>query len=124
MNYKCPYCEKEFGVGELQHPGGIGGGSYCPYCGRKVRIKFPYGRAVALISLIFAATTLILLRVTSIIGFAFGLILLWIPLSLFLNARSVRYKPPLLVKPKPRRRTFFEWLYDRNAPRDIFSKRH
>jgi hypothetical protein len=24
---------------------------------------------------------------------------------------------------KPRRRTFFEWFYDRDAPQDIFGKR-
>jgi len=77
---------------------------------------------VAVISLLAAIGLLALFHVTSIIGFAVGIILIWIPLSLFLNVMSVRYKPPTLKKWKERRKTFYEWLYDRDAPRDLFDK--
>jgi DNA-directed RNA polymerase subunit RPC12/RpoP len=123
MTYKCPHCEKDFGVAELQQPGGIGGGSYCPRCGGRVYVSFAYGGIVAVISLLIAIGILALFRVTSIIGFAIGIILIWVPLSLYLNAMSIRYKPATLKKWKERRRTFFEWLYDRDAPHDMFDKR-
>jgi len=91
-------------------------------------VSFAYGGIVAVVSLLIAIGALALSHVRSIVGFIIGIILIWIPLSLCLNAHSVRYKPPTLKKWKVRRktgrrRTFFEWLYDRDAPRDIFDKR-
>ena len=82
---------------------------------------------MAVISLVVAVGMLALFHITSIIGFAIGTILIWIPLSLFLNVMSVRYKPPVFRKwkerrKKERRKTFFEWLYNRDAPRDLFDK--
>ena len=47
MIYKCPICQKDFGAGKLRQPGGIGGGSYCPYCGGRVYVSFAYGGIVA-----------------------------------------------------------------------------
>ena len=122
VTYKCPICGKDFAAAELQQPHGITGGSYCPHCWGRVYVSFAYGRFVAVISLLAAIGLLALFHVTSIIGFAVGIILIWIPLSLFLNVMSVRYKPPTLKKWKERRKTFYEWLYDRDAPRDLFDK--
>lgn len=122
MTYKCPICEKEFGVAELQIPAGATGGAYCPHCGERVRVFYPYGRLVAIVSLLIAIGTLVLLHVRSIVMFAIGIVLIWVPLSLYLKLVSVRYGPPTLKRWKERRRTLFEWLYDRDAPRDIFDK--
>jgi hypothetical protein len=83
----------------------------------------PYGRPVALISLIISVALLVLLHVKNIVAFLVGTPLIWIPVSMFLNAWSTRLKPPTLKKWKQRRRTFFEWLYDRDAPKDLLGKR-
>ena len=127
MTYKCPACGEEFHVDALQQPAGIGGGSYCPKCHERVYVSIPYGRAVAFISLLIALGILLLLHVRAILGLIIGTLLIWIPLSLFLNVCSTRLKPPFLKKWKARRhrtrRTFFEWLYDRAAPSELFGKR-
>jgi sarcosine oxidase delta subunit len=123
MRHKCPYCEKDFGVAELQMPAGPSAGTYCPHCGERVRLSFAYGGTVAIISLLIAIGALALFHVTSIIGFAIGAIVIWVPLSLYLNVMSVRFKPATLKKWKERRKTFFEWLYDRDSPKDLFNKR-
>ena len=127
MTYKCPTCGHEFDASALQHPAGMGGGLYCPKCQERVYVSMPYGRAVALISFVISVVLLKLLEVKNIAAFLIGTALIWIPVSMFLNAWSVRLKPPSLKKwtPRrgPRRRTFFEWLYDRDAPKDLFGKR-
>jgi hypothetical protein len=48
------------------------------------------------------ATALAVLRVRPIVGFG----------------------PPTLKRWKERRKTFFEWLYDRDSLKDLFSRRH
>jgi len=139
MTYKCPACGEEFDVRALQQPAGIGGGSYCPRCNVRVYVSLPYGRSVALISLLIAFASLELLHIKTLIGFIIGTILIWLPLSMLLNAWSARLRPPSLKKwpprsveilrkwprknGRPRRRTFFEWLYEREAPQDLIDKR-
>ena len=84
---------------------------------------YSYGRLVAIVSLLIAIGTLVLLHVRSIVMFAVGIVLIWVPLSLYLKLASARYWPPTLKRwEERRRRTFFEWLYDRDAPRDMFDK--
>jgi DNA-directed RNA polymerase subunit RPC12/RpoP len=124
MTYKCPYCEKDFGVAELQMPAGPAAGAYCPHCGERVLLFYPHGRLVGIISLLIALGTLAVLHVRSIAGFVVGTILIWIPVSLYLKLMSARYRPPTLKRWKERRKTFFEWLYDRDSPKDLFNKRH
>jgi DNA-directed RNA polymerase subunit RPC12/RpoP len=123
MTYKCPTCGHEFDASALQHPAGMGGGLYCPKCQERVYVSMPYGRAVALISLVISAALLAVLNVKNIVAFVIGTALIWIPVSMFLNLWSTRLKPPSLKKWKQRRRTFFEWLYDKDEPRDLFGKR-
>ena len=101
--------------------------AYCPRCSERVRVFWPYGKLVAIASLLVAIGTLALFRVRSVLAFAAGTFLIWVPLSLYLRLASARYGPPILKRRTERnrtehRRTFFEWLYDRNAPRDIFDK--
>jgi hypothetical protein len=96
---------------------------YCPHCQARVHISFAYGRMVAIVSLLLALAILRLLHVAVGLWFIIGAVLIWIPLSMFFNLWTTGFRPPTLKKRKPRRRTFFEWLYDRDAPQDIFGKR-
>jgi hypothetical protein len=85
----------------------------------------PYARFVAAFSFLIALSVLRVLNVRTILTYIVGSILIWIAVSLFLNALSTRYKPVVLKKwmPRPpRRRTFFEWLYERDAPPEMFRK--
>jgi hypothetical protein len=90
-------------------------------------VVLPYGKYAAIIAFLLALFFLALFRVRSILGFAIGTVLIWIPLSMYLNALTFRYKPPFLKKWEPRKqrhfRSFFEWLYERDAPPELFDKR-
>ena len=121
MTYRCPWCGHNFDASELQQPAGIGGGSYCPKCQNRVYLSFAYQRTSALISLLIAVGILALLHTRNVLGFLIGAILIWIPVSMFLNVMSSRYRAPKLKRWKPRRRrTFFEWLYERDEPPELF----
>jgi uncharacterized protein (UPF0212 family) len=122
VTYTCPECGQKIDIASLQRPGGTGGGMYCPHCQARVHISFAYGRIVAIVSLLLALAILRLLHVTLGLVFIIGTILVWVPLSMFLNLWTTGLRSPTIKKWKPRRRTFFEWLYDRDAPQDIFGK--
>jgi len=100
----------------------MSGGSFCPHCHEQFAIPGP-SKAAAIAALIIALGSLTLVGVRSIIGLTFGSILLWIPISLFLGAARMRAKGVVLKKWKPRRRTFFEWLYERDSTPDLFDKK-
>lgn len=116
--YSCPYCSEGLNPVELQQPVGIGGGTYCPKCQQRVYVSFPYAKLVAVLSLFLVCGILFLIGVRSILWLVTGTVVLWVPVSLFLNFYSTTFKRPLLRKWKPRmRRTFFEWLYERDQIR-------
>ena len=118
MTYHCPYSGHDFDAVDLQKPAGLSGGRYCPKCQERVLISFPYGRIVAAVSFFLAVGVLLVLKVTSVLWFVGGTAALLIPISLFLNVYSARFKPPTLKEWKPRtQRTFFEWLYERDQIR-------
>jgi len=98
------------------------GGSFCPHCHERFAISGP-SKAVAIASLTIAVGILALVGVRSIIGLVLGSALLWVPVSLFLNAAAARRKGVVLRKWKPRRRTFFEWLYERDSTPELFDKK-
>lgn len=127
MNYQCPICFAEFDAFALQRLSGVSGPSYCPSCKGRVRVLLPYGKPVAVIALLMAWGILALMRVKTVSGIIIGTILIWLPLSLYMNVLLFRYKAPTLMKwepPKQRRyRSFFEWLYDRDAPPELIDKR-
>lgn len=123
LTYECPVCKRRFLATELQQPAGVGGGSYCPICQARVRVSFPYSGLVAAVGLMIALGLLYLVHVTDVFAFLLGIVVIWVPHSLFLNVASMRYKPATLKKWKERRRTIFEWLYDRDAPKDLFPKK-
>src|ERR1700730_294060 len=116
--YVCPACGEALEPAELQQPAGIGGGTYCPKCGERVCVSSRYPKLVQVLSLLLAVGTLLLMRVTSVIWFVAGTLVLWLPISLFLNLYSTQFKRSILKKWQPRkRRTFFEWLYERDQIR-------
>jgi DNA-directed RNA polymerase subunit RPC12/RpoP len=123
--YVCPACGEALEPAELQQPAGIGGGTYCPKCGERVYVSSPYPKLVAVLSLLPAVGILLLMHVTSVIWFMAGTLVLWVPISLFLNLYSTQFTRSTLKKWQPRkRRTFFEWLYERDQIRapEIFDK--
>ena len=92
------------------------GGSFCSQCHERFAIPGP-SKTVTIVSLIIALGTLALAGVRSIVGLVVGAALLWVPFSLFLYAARTRRKSVVIRKWTPRRRTFFEWLYERNQIR-------
>jgi len=80
-------------------------------------VYFPYSRYAVALSLLLAFGILFAFGVRSAFWLLVGTGLLWIPVSLLLNASFARFGPPVLKKWKPRRRTFFEWLYERDQIR-------
>jgi hypothetical protein len=97
-----------------ERPGGMTGGSFCPQCHGRFAIPGP-SKTVTIVSLIIAMVALTLAGVRSIVGLVIGAALLWVPISLFLNVARMRRKGVVIRKwePRRRRRTFFEWLYER-----------
>jgi len=122
MLVQCPACGKSFDLAAREQPGGMTGGSFCPHCHERFAISGP-SKAVAIASLTIAVGILALVGVRSIIGLVLGSALLWVPVSLFLNAAAARRKGVVLRKWKPRRRTFFEWLYERDSTPELFDKK-
>jgi len=58
---------------------------------------------------------------SSILWFIVGTVMLWVPISMFMNIYSTRFNRATLKKWKPRtRRTFFEWLSERDKPPQMF----
>ncbi len=118
MTYTCPVCGNDVQAADLQQPGGVGGGTYCPKCQERVYVSFAHPKIVAIVSLLPAIGVLFLMKVTSVFWFVAGTLALWVPFSLVLNAYSSRFNAPTLKRWKPRtRRDFFEWLYDRDQIR-------
>jgi uncharacterized paraquat-inducible protein A len=120
--YHCPFCEEALDLPDLQLRWGLGGGSYCPKCQQQVYLSSPYSKRIAVLSLLLVVALLWILQVTSIFWFVAGTVALWVPISLLLNAYSTGFTSSTLKKRKPRIRTFFEWLYDREKPPEIFGK--
>jgi hypothetical protein len=90
-------------------------------------VSLPYGKHAAIIAVLVAWGILAAFRVRSILGFAIGTVLIWIPLSMYLNALLFRYKLPFLKKWVPRKqrhfRSYFEWQHKRDEPPTLFDKK-
>lgn len=96
---------------------------YCPKCQARVYVSSPYPKLVAVLSLLLAVGALLLMRVTSVIWLVAGTLVLWVPISMSLNLYTLQFKRSTLKKWQPRkRRTFFEWLYERDKPPEMFDK--
>jgi len=95
---------------------------YCPKCQSRVHLSFPHSILVAVLSLLLAIGALLVMRITSLVWLTVGTLVLWVPISMFMNIYFTRFKPANLKKWNPRRRTFFEWLYDRDKPPEMFDR--
>lgn len=120
---KCPICGSLLTMATLRVEPGTGGAVRCPNCQELLQFSKPYSKFVAILSLLISIGVLALIRVQTLLGFAIGIPLIWIPLSLLMNVASLRIKPPTLQKHKAPPRSFFQWLYDRDTLPDLFDKR-
>jgi len=93
MLLHCPICGEDCDSTDFRVEPGTGGGLRCPKCQELLSFSYPYGWRVAIASVLIAWAILVLLHVRTILGFAFGTVLIWIPLSLFLNTASARIRP-------------------------------
>ena len=90
-------------------------------------MALPYGKHAAIIAVFVAWAILAVFRVRSILAFTIGTILLWIPISMYLNALFFRYRPPFLKKWEPRKQShfkrFLERQHERDEPPTLFDKK-
>ena len=61
---------------------------YCPKCQARVYFSFPYSALAAVLSLLLAIAALWVIRVTSLVWFTVGTLLLWVPISMFMKFTS------------------------------------
>ena len=98
MLLRCPACNNEIDSTALRMEWGAGGGYRCPACNELVRISLPYRIHVAILSLLIAVGILIVLQIRNPFAFLLLTALIWVPVSLFLNAASSRIGPPTLKR--------------------------
>jgi hypothetical protein len=77
---------------------GRGGGYHCPLCNGPVRIVQAYRLPITILSLVLPAGFLAVVGVHSAVGLVILSCVIWIPLSLALNATASRFKPLSLTK--------------------------
>ena len=78
---------------------------------------------VAIASLILSLGVLIAIGIRSTFNLVVGSVLLSVPIAFFWNISEMGRKGVVLRKWKPLiQRTFFEWLYERNKPPELFDK--
>src|SRR5258708_5663645 len=121
MLVQWPTCGNSFDLAARERPSGMTGGSLCPQCHERFAIPGP-SKTVTIVSLIIALGTLVSAGVHSIVGMVVGAAFLWVPISLFFYVARMRRKGFVIRKwkprqHKPRHRTFFEWLYERDQIR-------
>ena len=117
MLLRCPVCNNEVDSTSLRMEWGAGGYYHCPACNELVRISLPYRVHVALLSLLIAVVILIVMRIRNPIAFLLLAAVIWVPVSLFLNAASSRIKPPTL-KAQQRRSPYGRHSYELLAKGD------
>jgi hypothetical protein len=112
---------------ELQRLPGTAGGLECPRCGKVLRFYQPYLVLRTAISVSISAGILWIAGVRNIPIFLVGTFILWIPVSLVLNAYLVHAIPLVLVPYKPQNRirskSLVELANERNATIELFEKK-
>ncbi len=124
---RCPLCDGSVDTSELQRLPGTAGGLECPRCGKVFRFHQPYLVLRTVISISISVGILWIAGVRNIPIFLVGTFILWIPISLVLNAYLILVIPLVLVPYKPRNRirskTFVELANERNATIELFEKK-
>jgi hypothetical protein len=124
---RCPLCDGAVDTSELQRLPGTAGGLECPNCGKALRFHQPYLALRTAISVSISAAILWIAGVRNVPIFLAGTFILWIPISLVLNAYLIHVFPLVLVAYKPRNRTrsktLVELANERNATIELFEKK-
>ena len=127
MTLRCPLCDGSVDTFELQRLPGTAGGLECPRCGKALRFYQPYLVLRTAISVSISAAILWIAGVRNVPILLVGTFILWIPISLVLNASFVRFIPLTLAPYKPRNRirskTLVELANERNATIELFEKK-
>jgi len=85
MKTCCPHCDREIDTRNIRMEFGRNNAPKCPKCGGLVRPYRPYKRVVSVSSLVLGVLTMEFFGVKSVIWFALGVVMLWLPFALGLN---------------------------------------
>ena len=110
---------------ELRVASGTRGGFQCPKCSRLSHFAQPNPVLKFTTSFGLSALILWIVGVRNIFGFVAATLLLWIPLSLLVNAYFVQLLPLRLKPwdPPSPKKGLIETLNEKNAPLELFGKR-
>jgi uncharacterized membrane protein len=102
-----------------------GGGRTCSNCKGAVRYSQPYRVSRVAASALIAAGIVRVTGVRNLSTFCITTLILWVPVSLFLNAYLIHYIPLFLVPWKPRHdtKTIYEVVNEKNATIELFNNK-
>lgn len=125
MVIECPLCKSFVDTSNLTPIPNGGGGTTCPNCKAAVRFAQPYRLLRIAASGLIAVTIVRVAGVRNLPIFCIAALILWIPVSLFLNAYLVHYIPLSLVpwKPRHRTKTIYEITNEKNATIELFDNK-
>jgi hypothetical protein len=102
MVIECPLCKTFVDTVNLTAIPSSGGGRTCPNCKGAVRYSQPYRVLRVAASAVIAAGIVRVSGVRNLPTFCITTLVLWVPVSLFLNSYLIHYIPLFLVPWKPR----------------------
>jgi len=125
MVIECPLCKTFVDTANLTPIPSSGGGRTCPNCNGAVRYTQPYRVLRVAASAVIAAGIVRVAGVRNLPTFCITTLILWVPVSLFLNAYLIHYIPLVLVPWKPRlhTKTIYESANERNATIELFDNK-
>ena len=125
MVIECPFCKTFVDTSNLTPIPSSGGGRTCPNCKGAVQYAQPYRVLRVAASALIAATIVKVAGVRNLPTFFITTLILWVPVSLFLNAYLVHYIPLFLVPWTPRRhiKTIYEVVNEKNATIELFDNK-
>ena len=125
MVIECPLCKTFVDTSNLTRFTGSGGGVTCPNCKGAVRFSQPYRVLRVAASALIAAGIVRIAGVRNLPTFFITTLILWVPVSLFLNAYLIHYIPLFLVPWKPRHhtKTIYEVVNEKNATIELFDNK-
>jgi len=125
MVIECPLCKTFVDTANLTPIPSSGGGRTCPNCNGAVRYTQPYRVLRVAASAVIAAGIVRVAGVRNLPTFCITTLILWVPVSLFLNAYLIHYIPLVLVPWKQRlhTKTIYESANERNATIELFDNK-
>lgn len=125
VTLQCPYCKGKLDTLELRVVEGSRGGMLCPRCSQTVHFVQPYPLLRFTASFLISGSIVAMVGVKNLFALAVAALILWVPVSLLLNAYLV-HSLPLRLKPwqaPAPAKSLFEALNEKNATLEIFNKR-